>query len=243
LISCVIRDYAGEIPGIMKAVTVVLFAIVAVVTAHDSCYKDVDQACSQPSSKPRLSSELVACNATYGHINIVMKDLVNFANSHIVRSFEYLLMSTHYGNYQKNRAGFEKLFRDLSDSKWENSIEVIKHITTRGGVMEFVPPKSLNGVEKTNNIYELYEIQSVAKALDMEKQLALEAFEIHKAASGRSEGKHDPEISSYVEKEFVHEHAKTIRKLAGYVSDLNSMLSGPDGSLSLFLFDEYLQKQ
>lgn len=36
----------------MKAVTVVLFAIVAVVTAHDSCYKDVDQACSQPSSKP-----------------------------------------------------------------------------------------------------------------------------------------------------------------------------------------------
>lgn len=172
-----------------------------------------------------------------------MKDLINFANSHLVRSFEYLLMSTHYGNYQKNRAGFEKLFRDLSDSKWEDTIDLIKHITKRGGVMEFLPPKSLNGVEKNNQVYELYEIQSIAKALDMEKQLALEAFNVHKEASGRSEGKHDPEISSFIEKEYVHESAKTVRKLAGYVTDLKSMLSGPDGSLSLYLFDEYLQKQ
>ncbi|EEZ98578.1 ferritin light chain [Tribolium castaneum] len=227
----------------MKVFAVVVAFLVAVATAHESCYSQVDQACSKINSKPGLDQELIPCNATYGHINIVTKDLINFANTHIVRSFEYLLMATHYGNYQMNRAGFEKLFRGLSDEKWHEAIELIEQITTRGGVMEFVPPKALNGVEKTNNVYQLYEIQSVAKALDMEKKLALEAFNIHKEASGRSEGKHDPEISSYIEKEFVHDHAKTIRKLAGYVTDLKSILSGPDGSLGLFLFDEYLQKQ
>lgn len=149
-------------------------------------------------------------------------------------------MSTHYGNYRKNREGFGKLFRGLSDSKWEEAIEIIEHVTQRGGEMEFHPPPK---IENSPPAYELYEIQSVAKALDIEKQLALEAFKIHKEASARSEGKHDPEIASYIENEFVHDQSKTIRKLAGYVTDLNKMLSGQDGSLALYLFDEYLQKQ
>ncbi|RZC37449.1 Ferritin domain containing protein [Asbolus verrucosus] len=168
-----------------------------------------------------------------------MKHLVDYANSHIVRSFDYLLMSTHYGNYQKNRAGFEKLFRGLSDSKWDEAIDIIKHVTKRGGTMKFEHPKSL----KASTTHEFQEIQSVAKALDMEKELALKGFDVHREASQRSNNKHDPEISSYIEKEFVHGHAHTIRKLAGYVSDLNSMLRESDRALSLFLFDEYLQKE
>jgi len=219
--------------------------VAAVAGQQESCYKDVDNACSQSSTKT-LEPGLAHCNATYGPIHILSKDLIDYANNHIVRSFEYLLMSTHYGNYQKNRAGFEKLFLDLSDSKWQTSIEIIKHLTKRGGTMKFLPPKILtsNGIEQPRkNIYELYEIQSIAKALDIEKQLALEAFHIHNEASQRHSGNHDPEIAHYIEEEFVEGQAGTVRKLAGYVADLNSMLSGPDGTLSLFLFDEYLQKQ
>lgn len=55
-----------------------------------------------------------------------------YANLHLERSFEYLLSSAYYNNYQTNRAGFSKLFKKLSDQSWEKTIDLIKHITKRG---------------------------------------------------------------------------------------------------------------
>jgi hypothetical protein len=41
----------------------------------------------------------------------------------------------------------------------------------------------------------------------------------------------------------MHRHAEEVRKLAGYASDVKHLLSANNqASLSLFLFDEYLQK-
>jgi hypothetical protein len=41
----------------------------------------------------------------------------------------------------------------------------------------------------------------------------------------------------------MHRQAEEVRKLAGYTSDLKRLLSvNKQASLSLFLFDEYLQK-
>lgn len=182
------------------------------------------------------------CNAKYGAIDAVSRDLQSYANAHIARSYEYLLMSTHYGNYEKSRAGFEKLFRDFSDSTWEDAINIIKYITKRGGEMDFTNRKDEAATEGESN-YELYELQSIAKAIDIQKHLAIEAHNIHDTVSRRKKEHHDPEVSSYLEEEFSHKHAKSIRKLSGYATDLSSMLSTPDSSLALYLFDEYLQKQ
>lgn len=49
--------------------------------------------------------------------------------------------ATHFGNYEKSREGFEKLFRKLSDSTWNDAIDLIKYITKRGGVMDFAARK------------------------------------------------------------------------------------------------------
>ncbi|XP_018328275.1 soma ferritin [Agrilus planipennis] len=226
----------------MKPLFLFIFGVIAVVTAQQNeyCYKSVVQACSHTTSK--LSSDtLPECDAKYGAINEVVGDLQAFATTHISRSFEYLLMSTHYANYQKNRPGFEKLFRDLSDEKWAESIEIIKHIAKRGGRMNFRRWKTDERKQKQEN-YELYELESVAKALDMEKALALEAHTIHDAVSRRLEKAHDPEISSYIEEEFVHKLASNVRKLSGYASDIYSFLKTKDSSLALYLFDNYLQK-
>jgi hypothetical protein len=41
----------------------------------------------------------------------------------------------------------------------------------------------------------------------------------------------------------MHRHAENVRKLAGHTSDLQRLLTeNKQASLSLFLFDEYLQK-
>lgn len=180
------------------------------------------------------------CSAKYGGISKIEEGLQKFVNDHFTLSFHYLLMATHFDNYNKNRPGFEKLFRGLSDDTWEDGIELIKYITKRGGEMNF---NLISYFNETKPDAELYEYYAVGKALDNHKKLALEAFEVQKEAANKAKDHHDPEITSYLEHEFMHKHRDIVRKLAGYTSDLNKILDGPDSSLSLYLFDEYLQKQ
>nr|CAI5818989.1 unnamed protein product [Callosobruchus analis] len=227
----------------MKAIiciSVLLFATLA-LAAEDYCYKDVVEACKTTTKK---SVTALNCTAKYGAIDNLQSKLQRYVNHHFIRSFEYLLMATHFGNYEKNREGFEKLFRGLSDNKWHEAIELIKYITKRGGEMNFNElSEGIRDEDKEEQDFELLELSSVAKALDIEKKLALEAFQIHEDASRKMNGFHDPEISSHVEHEFVHKQRDIVRKLAGYTTDLSELLNGPDASLSLYLFDEYLQKQ
>lgn len=77
------------------------------------------------------------CNAKYGAIDALQAELQAYANANIETSFEFLLMSTHFGNYEANRDGFKGLYRKLSDQSWEDGINVIKYIAQRGGRMNF----------------------------------------------------------------------------------------------------------
>lgn len=146
-------------------------------------------------------------------------------------------MSTHFANYNKNRPGFEKLFRGLSDDTWEDGIDLIKYLTKRGGEMNF---NLISDYDEQKPNFELYEYYAIARALDTHKKLAMEAFSVHNRATHHFR---DPEISSHLEHEYMHKHRDIIRDLTGYASDLSQLLDGPDSSLSLYLFDEYLQKK
>lgn len=77
------------------------------------------------------------CNAQYGAIEEYQPDLQAFVNANIETSFEFLLMSTHFGNYEANREGFKGLYRKLSDQSWADAIDLIKYIAKRGGRMDF----------------------------------------------------------------------------------------------------------
>ncbi|KDR16114.1 ferritin heavy chain [Zootermopsis nevadensis] len=213
---------------------VVLFGLLAVSSA-EFCYNDVVRSCKQ-----KAAVLLEDCHAKYGAIDAVLLNLQSYVNDHISLSFDYLLTSTHFGNHEKSREGFEKLFRKLSDSTWNDAIDLIQYITKRGGVMDFQARKTK---AEPRNVYELYEIEALARGLDTQKTLAKSALAIHSEATRRCEGCHDPEVSSYLEEKFMHRQAEEVRKLAGYTSDLKRLLSeNNQASLSLFLFDEYLQK-
>lgn len=64
--------------------------------------------------------------------------------SSIDKSYEFLLMSSHFGSYETNREGFKKLYRKLSDKTWEHAINMIKYIAQRGGTMNFMEPPRLS---------------------------------------------------------------------------------------------------
>ncbi|GBP32718.1 Ferritin heavy chain [Eumeta japonica] len=233
-----------------------MFAVLlagAGVFGADNCYNDVTLDCSQASTSLILPS----CNAIfggYGHHGNLATEMQAYANLHLKKSYEYLLSSAYYDNYQTNRAGFTKLFRKLSDHTWEKTIELIKHINLRGGVMDFQRRSVLETQPENNYTVELHELESLAKALDSEKELAERAFFIHREATRNSQHLHDAGIlctisglyiAQYLEEEFIEYQSKNVRDLAGYTSDLKKFVTdnnGQDLSLALYIFDEYLKK-
>lgn len=93
---------------------------------------------------------------------------------------------------------------------------------------------------KDNLVLELNELTSLAKALDTQKQLANGALRIH--AQAQTHNKHDASVAHYIEEQFLESQTERVRDLAGYSSDLRNLLTERDPSVSVFLFDEYLQK-
>lgn len=185
-----------------------------------------------------ISDDIKSCNATYGGFQHLSSDLSLLAANHIRRSFDYLLLSTYYASYLKNRPGFEKLFRKQSDEKWNDAFEIIKYISQRGGSMNFAARSTNDNTE-----FQLYELQAIAKAVDIEKQLAQQVFDIHEKASLNSRDHHDPGVAEYLQDEFVEKQTELVRKFSGYATDLRSLLDQEDTSLPLYLFDDYLHKQ
>jgi len=226
----------------MKWLLVLSFALVALSNAQNTCYDDSLQGCNLPSA----NADLANCNAVYSGFPKHVGVLQRYANHQIEKSFEYLLLAANFGTYVKNRPGFEKQFRGLSDKSWGYGIELIKHITKRGGAHDF----SVSSSNKTapKQILDLNEINALALTLDYEKTLALEAHHIHeKYSHAKHPTEYDPEIVHFLEEELIEDQAGSIRKLSGYTNDLKKLLKEytdtNDVALSLYMFDEYLGKQ
>ncbi|KAA1414553.1 hypothetical protein F0U47_20900, partial [Nocardioides antri] len=110
------------------------------------------------------------CSAYYGQFkdnHVVANELKALASLYLKRSYHYLLSASYFNYYQTNREGFAKLFRKLSDDSWEKTIGLIKHVTKRGGKMDFSSHTTLKGDKGSNYTVEVgHEIGALAKALD-----------------------------------------------------------------------------
>jgi len=197
------------------------------------------------------------CNAQYGAISHIEHSLQHYANQQLSASYDYLLLSTFYNTYQRDRPGFSKLFRSLSDEAFENSIKMIKHVAKRGGVRTFRMHQEVKRgrapvVDETKTL-DFDELPALAKALDIEKELSKKAMELHAHVSVHNNlatktVTYDPEISHFIEEELLEKQASTIRKLSGYANDLHKIVDRnaagvSSTALGVYLFDEYLQKQ
>lgn len=143
-------------------------------------------------SPPPVES-LVNCNATFSGFQASVPQLQNYVNEQIVKSFDYLLLSSNFGTFVKNRPGFAKQFKGLSDKAWSRSIDLIKHITKRGGEHKFEDPNT----PVTKPVLELDEINAMSYALDTEKSLALTAHRLHERYSHTNHAhgtRQDPEV-------------------------------------------------
>ncbi|KAH8384074.1 hypothetical protein KR009_012005 [Drosophila setifemur] len=204
---------------------------------EEYCQNNVLTACSSST----FSANSI-CNARFAGIDHIEPEVQAYINSQLTKSYDYLLLATHFNSYQKNRPGFQKLYQGLSDRSFEDSIALIKQITRRGGIVDFnTRHESPAAVSSPRPTLEVDELHSLALALDNEKQLAVGATHVHSRATHGTE--RDPELAHYLEENFLGKQAGTVRKLSGYANDLAKLMKVPDPSLSIYLFDEYLQKQ
>lgn len=199
-----------------------------------SCYNNIVDFCKSSAGKDQAD-----CTAKYSGFKHHEHRLQGYANLFLDKSFEYLLLGSNFNQYKKDRPGFRKIFTELSDNAWNSAIDVIKYITKRGGTHDFTKESTVC-VLKSNNV-EVNEISSLGIALDVEKDMATCAHELHEHALI---DKHfDTEVAHYLEEKFVTEQSETIRNLAGHISDLKKIVAHPGTvSLGIYLFDQYLQK-
>lgn len=224
---------------------IVVAALVAAVAANDTCEANFKGFCS------KRRSDTPKCNAVYGGIEHVKSPMQSYVIEQLTASYDYMILATRFNTYQKNRPGFNKMFKELSEAAWERSISLIKHLSKRGSSADFstLKPKS------NPKSLELPEYEALAMALDMEKKLSQTAMDIHRSVShayhnhandnqtARKTQEYDPEIAQYIEEEFLEYQSGVIRKLSGYANDLRQLVSLEKPSLSYFIFDEYLAKQ
>ncbi|XP_019890481.1 uncharacterized protein LOC101898813 isoform X1 [Musca domestica] len=224
----------------------VLAAICAVVKTEEVCHNNVVRACASSTLSAiagMFASESAnVCNARMGGIDHIEPEVQAYVNSQLTKSYDYLLLATYFNNYQKNRPGFQKLYQGLSDRSFDDTIALIKKLTSRGGKVNFnTVHESPATVSKVRMQMEVDELHSLAMALDNEKTLSAGAMHVHTRALHSTE--RDPEIAHYIEENFLTKQAETVRKLSGYANDLSKLMNVQDPSLAVYLFDEYLQKQ
>lgn len=163
----------------------------------------------------------------------------------MVRSYEYFFLSAQFGTYGKDRPGFQKLLKGLSDNSWNKGIEMIKELTKRGLAHKFELESSVEAITSNANVTELV---ALAKAAEIEKGLLVKANDLHRHhshASFKAENScgYDAGLSHYIAEEILEEKTSTVRTLVGHVNQLKRLFVNDKKTypLSLFMFDQHLQ--
>ncbi|XP_055524220.1 soma ferritin-like [Wyeomyia smithii] len=187
--------------------------------------------------------------AQFSAINHIREDLQTFTNQQLEKSYDFLLLSLTFDKYELDRPGFEKLYRKISDKAWEDTIGLIKYQSKRGlsvslnGALSIVG--KLDGKVEKSTLVDSDELSSLKLALDYEKLLAEESHRVHKKIShAHDKGQaYDPDAAHYLDEEIIEYQSGVIRKLTGYIHNLNSIIEEPKTKdMGIHMFDEYLVK-
>ncbi|XP_037954665.1 ferritin, chloroplastic-like [Teleopsis dalmanni] len=225
--------------------TILVFCLCAYVYANShepegNCFISLEKTCS--GKLPIYPNMVKNCNASL--TNYTTTQVYDYVGDLLYSSYVYLYMTTSF-RAQNYRPGFQKLYQELSDKHFDEAIDLIKHITERGGSINIM---KLNAITKNYNEYHKDdELLSLGFALDIEKELFKEAADIHNGGEVKFHTFYksvDPEIAHYFGEKFLGSQAETVRKLSGYVNDLFQIMhNGDKKELGVYMFDEYLQKQ
>jgi len=143
-------------------------------------------------------------------------------------SHTYLAMASYFGRAGIALPGIQKFFEEQSNEERNHAIMFMQYLNERGGrvrVMSLSDP----------NFIEYSPIEAFQKTLAMEKEVYKTLLHLHQVAGER----HDPNLSDFLETNFIEGQVKDIKKIADYVATLERV--GDEG-LGVYLFDQELAR-
>lgn len=155
------------------------------------------------------------------------KALNDQINMELTASYHYLSAASYFGRDDVALKGFEIFFKKASDEEREHAHRLIQYQNMRGGRVVYQDIKC--GPEWQSAM------QSLETALQIELSVNENLLKLHKIADTNS----DPQMTDFIECEFLVEQVKSQKELADMITNLKRV--GEDG-IGLFLFDQNLQK-
>jgi ferritin heavy chain len=145
-------------------------------------------------------------------------------NMEIHASYVYQSMAWYFDRDDVALPGFHKFFKESSDEEREHSQIMMKYQNQRGGRIV------LQNIDKPAKDSWGSGLEAMQAALELEKTVNQSLLEMHKVATKHE----DAQMTDFLEGNFLKEQVESIKKIAGYVTNLKRV--GP--GLGEFLFDK-----
>ncbi|XP_044134133.1 ferritin light chain, oocyte isoform-like [Bufo gargarizans] len=148
-------------------------------------------------------------------------------NLELQASYMYLSLGFYFDRDDVALAKFSKFFREQSEEKREQAEKFMKFQNKRGGRVVLQDIKKPEADEWGNGT------SSMEYALKLEKGVNLALMELHKIATDHA----DPHMCDFLEREYLDEEVKLIKKLGDHITNLKRVKAAEVG-MGEYLFDK-----
>ncbi|XP_043535524.1 ferritin heavy chain A-like [Chiloscyllium plagiosum] len=141
-------------------------------------------------------------------------------------SYVYLSMSSYFDRDDVALRHFAEFFKEQSHEEREHAEKLMEFQNKRGGRVLLQDVKKPEQDEWGNGL------EAMQRALQMEKDVNQSLLDLHKLSSGHT----DPHLCDFLERHYLDEQVKMIKKLGDHITNLKR-LGAPENGLGEYLFD------
>ncbi|CAI9768397.1 unnamed protein product [Fraxinus pennsylvanica] len=135
-------------------------------------------------------------------------------------SYVYHSMYAYFDRDNVALKGLAKFFKDSSEEERDHAQKLMKYQNIRGGRVKLhsilMPPADFDHAEKGDALY------AMELALSLEKLTNEKLLKLHSVADSNN----DPQLSDFIQTEYLQEQVEAIKKVAEYVTQLRMVGKG-----------------
>ncbi|XP_042201066.1 ferritin heavy chain, oocyte isoform-like [Callorhinchus milii] len=141
--------------------------------------------------------------------------------------YTYLSMSYYFDRDDVALKNFSTYYKKQADEEHEHAERLVNYLNRRGGRLVLKDIKK-PGDEWGNGL------NSMEKALQLEKDVNKSLLQLHKLASEQN----DPSLCGFLESYYLEEQIEAIKKFGNHITNL-MRLGASDSGLGEYLFDKH----
>ncbi|GCC20814.1 hypothetical protein chiPu_0019382, partial [Chiloscyllium punctatum] len=163
-------------------------------------------------------------------VNQSLLDLHNLSSGHtdphVTPDFTSCLQSSYFDRDDVALRHFAEFFKEQSHEEREHAEKLMEFQNKCGGRVLLQDIKKPEQDEWGNGL------EAMQRALQMEKDVNQSLLDLHKLSSGHN----DPHLCDFLERHYLDEQVKMIKKLGDHITNLKR-LGAPENGLGEYLFD------